>query len=74
MLNAKDNSERKFLGVKDIQNIFNVGREKAIALIKSEGFPVIKIGRTYRIDPQKLEKWIAEHEGKTIAMEKRHDK
>lgn len=73
MAQGNGNSERKFLGVKDIQNIFNIGREKAIALIKSDGFPVIKIGRTYRIDSVKLEDWITEHEGQTVITEKRND-
>lgn len=73
MLNTDSTSGRKFLGVKEIQSMFNIGREKAIALIKSEGFPVIKIGRTYRIDPDQLEVWIKEHEGKAIDIEKRKD-
>lgn len=73
MAQGNGNAERKFLGVKDIQNIFNIGREKAIALIKSDGFPVIKIGRTYRIDSSKLEDWITEHEGQTVVTEKRND-
>lgn len=73
MLNTDSTSGRKFLGVKEIQSMFNIGREKAIALIKSEGFPVIKIGRTYHIDPDQLEVWIKEHEGKAIDIEKRKD-
>lgn len=73
MLNTDSTSGRKFLGVKEIQSMFNIGREKAIALIKSEGFPVIKIGRTYRIDSDQLEVWIKEHEGKAIDIEKRKD-
>lgn len=49
---------KRFLGVKDIQKIFGIGRNKAIALMNQKGFPAIKLGRTYRVDSEKLEEWI----------------
>lgn len=62
--------EKRFLDVQDIQNLFDIGRNKAIALMKSEGFPVIKIGRTYRVDNTELEEWIEKNKGKTIDCKK----
>lgn len=66
-------SEKKFYGVKDIQRIFGVGRNKAIALLNTEGFPTIKIGRTYRVETSELENWIKENKGKNIAIGKDGD-
>ncbi len=58
--------EKEFYGVKDIQEIFSIGRNKAIALMNTEGFPAIKLGRTYRVERESLRRWVKEHEGKEI--------
>lgn len=62
--------EKRFLSVKDVQNIFNLSRYQATELIKTEGFPAIRIGRTYRIDAKGLEEWIANNIGKDIPKNK----
>lgn len=53
--------EKRFYGVKDIMDIFGIGRNRAIALLKSEGFPTMKIGRTYKVEAEALDEWIKEH-------------
>lgn len=53
-----DEIRKRFLGVKDIQKIFGIGRSKAVALMNTKGFPAIRLGRTYRVDSEKLEEWI----------------
>lgn len=53
-----DDVQKRFLGVKDIQKIFGIGRNKAVALMNRKDFPAIRIGRTYRVDSERLEEWI----------------
>jgi len=63
------NEKKRFLNVKDVQELFGIGRSKAIDLMNSEGFPSIKLGeRTYRVDKSELEKWLEKNKGKTINL------
>ncbi|WP_347007949.1 helix-turn-helix domain-containing protein [Coprococcus eutactus] len=52
--------------MEDVQKIFNIGRKKAIELMNSDGFPVIRFGRIYRVDSVELEHWIEQHRGETL--------
>lgn len=54
-------AEKRFYGVKDIQEIFGISRVTAISLIKSEGFPAMKIGNTYKVEIEALNEWIDTH-------------
>lgn len=56
---------KKFYTVQDIQKILCIGRNKAITLLKTEGFPAIKIGRTYRVDSDDFNKWLEEQKIRT---------
>lgn len=38
--------------------LLNIGRTKLYALIKREGLPVERFGRSVRIDPDRLKEWI----------------
>ena len=48
------------LTVKDVQKILNIGVNSAYNLIHSKGFPVIKIGSTYRIPRDAFYAWLSE--------------
>lgn len=49
------------LTVKDIEDILSIGETKAYKLVKTPGFPVIKIGRHLRIPAEEFYLWIKKH-------------
>lgn len=46
------------LTVKDIQRILNIGVNNAYALVRSNVFPVIKVGHSYRIPRDDFYAWM----------------
>lgn len=48
---------KKYYSVKEIREIFGCGRSKAYDMIKKEGLPHIRIGRTIYIPISDFEKW-----------------
>lgn len=46
------------LTTEDLQNILKISPKRAKALMRTEGFPSIKIGREYRVEEQALLNWI----------------
>lgn len=55
--------ETEILSVEDIQEVLQVGKNSAYDLVKKayenkSPFPVIKIGRLYRVPKQKFMDWI----------------
>lgn len=44
--------------VKEIKNILRIGQVNAYQLIHTPGFPVVKIGRTYRIPRVGFYNWL----------------
>ena len=42
----------------DLQNILKISPKQAKALMRTDGFPSIKIGREYRVEEQALLDWI----------------
>lgn len=46
------------LTTEDIQNMLKISPKQAKALMRTEGFPSIKIGREYRVTEQALTDWI----------------
>lgn len=46
------------LRVKDLQELLQIGRDKAYALMHSSAFPSIKIGRCYYVSKDELQKWL----------------
>lgn len=57
-----------YLTPKDVAVYLQVGKDKAYALCRLSGFPAIKFGASYRIDPKKFEKWLDEHIGDVISL------
>lgn len=51
----------RMLKVKDIQKNLGVSKDKAYTIIRTKGFPKIKIGRRYYIPEKEYEKWLKEH-------------
>ena len=49
-----------FLTEDDIKDILKLNNRKSKALMRTEGFPSIKIGREYRVEEQALLDWMKE--------------
>lgn len=54
---------------KDIQAIFDCGKDKARAIIAIDSFPKIQINRDVYIPEDKFEKWIQKNIGNTIFVD-----
>ena len=46
------------LNVKDIQLFFGIGKRQAYELVRTDGFPTLKIGTTIKIPKHLLKDWI----------------
>ena len=62
----KEKTLQTYLTPKDIQDHLQIGRDKVYALCALKGFPAIKIGSSYRIDPAKYNKWLEKQIGTHI--------
>lgn len=51
--------------IEDIQRIFMIGRNKALALMNSSGFPSFRLNRKMYVSKGKLEEWIEKSSGKS---------
>lgn len=51
----------KFLTEEDLQEILQISEKQAKALIRTEGFPCVKIGRSYRVEENEFLKWMMEN-------------
>ena len=49
---------QKALTLKDVQDILQIGTNSAYSLLHSHAFPVIKIGRSYRIPAEPFYDWL----------------
>jgi len=61
--------EAEYIGIQDVADILNIGINKATSLVKTKGFPAIKIGNTYRISVAGFEKWQKENIGSKVVIE-----
>ena len=48
-----------FLTIDDVQTILKLSPKQTRALMKTEGFPSIKIGSEYRVEEQAFNNWIS---------------
>lgn len=46
------------LKTRDLQEQLRIGRDKAYKLMHASGFPSIKIGGTYFVSQDELQKWL----------------
>lgn len=52
--------------VQDLAVRLGIGRENATYLMKSDGFPSIRVGRQWVVDENEYQKWYATHHGVTV--------
>ena len=60
--------ECNYITPKQIGEHLQIGKDKVYALCQLDGFPAIKIGKSYRINENKYIKWLEKHEGTTINL------
>lgn len=58
----------KALWVKDLEEYLNIGRSKALNLMRSAGFPSIRLGRRYFVMRSDLEDWIRKYRYRTYEL------
>lgn len=59
--------DNKVLGIRDMANYLHIGINKAYELVKSTGFPAVKLSeRKYVIPVAKLDEWLNDNIGKEI--------
>jgi len=46
------------LKVEDVQKLLRIGRRQAYELVKQEGFPVIRLGRSIRVPAHAFFEWL----------------
>lgn len=51
---------------KDIEKIFQCGKNQAYAIMHTPGFPRIKVGKRLLVEKKALEKWLILNQGKNI--------
>ena len=64
----EEKKQRILLRVKDLQTLLGVGRETAYALMRSKSFPSIKIGGSYFVSREALDRWLVSYERKDFAL------
>lgn len=60
------NDEVLLYNKKDLQLIFHCGENKVDSLIKTDGFPVLRLNKNPLVPKKQLIKWIDENVGTTI--------
>jgi excisionase family DNA binding protein len=55
-------SHQPLLTIPVVAKMLAVSRPTVYTLIDTEGLPIIKLGRSVRISPVSLQKWLVEHE------------
>ena len=61
----------KILTIKEVANILKINSFTAYRFAKEGKIPAVRIGRTWRIDEEVLEKWLADNSFKTTGAWKR---
>lgn len=66
LMNAQD--DYAVLSAKELAQRLHIGRDKAYALIKSKGFPSIKLGGRYIVTSKALNEWLDQYQYKSFAV------
>lgn len=63
-----ENEETKVLTTKQLCSVLQIGRDKAYALVKSKGFPSVRIGNRYIVPEKALNEWLENYQYKTYEI------
>ncbi len=56
-----------FYTAEDLEELLKIGKRQARALIRTDGFPSIRIGREYRVEEDAFLDWI--HQTKVVRLD-----
>lgn len=59
------------LTVEEMAKVLRIGRVKAYQVVKTPGFPSVKIGRSVRVPAESLSIWIQQQQGNKCGIEQR---
>lgn len=60
----------KLLTTKELQQFLGVSRDLSYQLMRSKGFPAIKLGAKYYVDREQLIIWIERYSGREFVLSK----
>jgi excisionase family DNA binding protein len=55
------------LNIPQVMQLLGLSRSKVYKLIRLEGLPVVRFGRSVRVSPVALQRWLAERERQEVA-------
>ena len=61
--------DREWLTLREMQEMFSIGRTKAWQLVASGEVPAVKIGRSVRVSRKELEGWLEEQRYLDVAQQ-----
>lgn len=65
----KESGERiRMYRTKDLEEIFHIGSTTAYQLMRSSGFPSIKINRSWYVEEEALRVWVKAYRGKEFLV------
>lgn len=56
------------LTVKELQQLLNIGRDKAYSLMHAKTFPSMRIGGRYYVHEPALQEWLVKNRYKTVVL------
>lgn len=63
----KDEVNREWISVAEMQTLLGIGRSKAYELLSTGKIPAVKVGRVLRIKRATLEIWLEENRYRPVA-------
>ena len=63
-----NNDNLQVLTVKDLMEVLHLGKDRAYALMRSRSFPALRIGKSYLVTRDSLEKWLDQNAGRDIVI------
>ena len=62
----RDKLRKKTCNIKELSEILGTSEAKARRIAHIEGFPVLRIGRDYRVILSKLDEWLEDNIGQVL--------
>lgn len=56
------------LYTKDLMKVLGIGRDRAYALMRSSGFPSTRLGKSYFVTEENLQKWLKTYTGRQYSL------
>lgn len=54
--------------VPDLMRIFDIGRDKAYAMMRTDGFPSFQLNNKYFVEYDELKNWLIENKNRKIII------